>query len=170
MTADTVITIIQLLTTHRIGVHIDGGWAVDALLAKQTRPHTDLDIAVEHKDVPKLRELLKNKGYEEIYRDDSWECNFVLEDNFGHQIDVHSYSFDAEGKHIYGVPYPSDSLSGTGLIQKQEVNCISAEWLVKFHTGYELDWDDYYDVQALCKHFNLELPSEYLRFQTKTQN
>ena len=38
-------------------IWIDGGWGVDALLGKQTRTHEDLDIAIEWKDVPKLRKF-----------------------------------------------------------------------------------------------------------------
>ena len=53
---------------------------------------------MRHKDVPKLRELLESRGYREILRDDSWECNFVLADESGREVDVHSYTFDVDGK------------------------------------------------------------------------
>ncbi len=84
----------------------DGGWGVDALLGEQTRRNSDLDIVVKHKDVPRLTKLFESRGYVEIPRDDSWECNFVLADESGHEVDVHSCTFDAEGNNIYGVPYP----------------------------------------------------------------
>jgi hypothetical protein len=32
--------------------------------------------------------------------------------------------------------------------------------MVKFHTGNELDENDYRDVRALCKRFGIEMPSE----------
>ena len=66
---------------------VDGGWGVDALLGRQTRKHDDLDIAIPHKDVPKLRRILAEKGFNEIFRDDSRECNFVLQDEAGNQLD-----------------------------------------------------------------------------------
>ena len=81
---------------------------------------------------------------------------------------MHSYTFDAEGKNIFGVPYPADSLTGTGTIDDHRVDCISPEWMVKFHTGYELDMDDYRDVSALCKRFGIKLPAEYHKFQKNT--
>ena len=62
MTADDVIAFVQLLKRHDINLYIDGGWGVDALLGEQTRPHADLDIAVEHKDVPQIRALLEARG------------------------------------------------------------------------------------------------------------
>lgn len=165
MTTADVIEMVQLLADHGIKVYVDGGWGVDALLGEQTRPHTDLDIAMQHQDVPKLRELLAAWGYREIPRNDSWECNFVLADDAGHELDVHSCTFDAGGNNIFGVSYPADSLTGTGTIAGHQVDCISAEWQVKFHTGYELDLNDYRDVSALCERFGLEMPAEYSQFR-----
>jgi len=40
-----------------------------------------------------------------------------------------------------------------------EVKCISPEWMVKFHSGYELDGNDYRDVSALCERFGIALPA-----------
>ena len=44
------------------------------------------------------------------------------------------------------------------------MKCISAEWAVKFHLGYEFDENDYRDVSALCERFGIALPVEYERF------
>ena len=57
-----------------------------------------------------------------------------------------------------------DSLTGTGSIQGYPVKCISADWMVKFHSGYELDENDDQDVSALCERFGMALPAEYERF------
>jgi lincosamide nucleotidyltransferase A/C/D/E len=167
MTASDVIEIVQLFKLNHIELHIDGGWSVDALLGEQTRSHSDLDIAVQHKDVAQIRALLEARGYRDIPRDDTRECNFVLGDDQGRQIDIHSYTFDSSGKNVYGVAYPLDSLTGTGSINGHPVNCISPEWLVKFHTGYKLDENDYYDVRALCQRFGIQMSSEYDEFEQK---
>ena len=53
-----VVALLIVFERNQLEVFIDGGWGVDALLGKQTRPHSDLDIALKHTDVPKLRELL----------------------------------------------------------------------------------------------------------------
>jgi len=167
MTASDMIDIARLLDQNRINVCIDGGWGVDALLGEQTRTHRDLDIAVQHSDVPRLRALLEARGFKDAPRDDTRDCNFVLGDDLGHQIDVHSYTFDSAGNHVYGVEYPAESLTGTGSVNGYPVRCISPEWMVKFHTGYELDENDYHDVRALCQRFGIEMPSEYDKFETK---
>ncbi len=36
--------------------------------------------------------------------------------------------------------------------------------MVKFHSGYELDQNDYLDVLALCQRFDISLPTEYEKF------
>jgi lincosamide nucleotidyltransferase A/C/D/E len=165
MTAENAVEVVRLFDQNHIDVYVDGGWAVDAVLGRQTRPHADLDIAIQHNDVPRVRALFEANGFREISRDDSWECNFVLADEHGRQIDIHSYTFDAAGNHVYGVAYPFDSLSGEGLISGYPVKCISPEWLVRFHTGYPLDENDYQDVKALCQHFGLTRPAEYDQFE-----
>jgi lincosamide nucleotidyltransferase A/C/D/E len=95
--------LVEFLERHGLEIHVDGGWAVDALLGEQTRPHDDLDIALPHEQVPRLREMLAVRGYYEQARRDSWECNFVLADAHGRKLDVHSYTLDADGNNLYGV-------------------------------------------------------------------
>ncbi len=62
MRGDAVVELMQLFDQNDFEVIVDGGWGVDALLGKQTRSHADLDIALQHKDVPKLRALLEARG------------------------------------------------------------------------------------------------------------
>jgi lincosamide nucleotidyltransferase A/C/D/E len=167
MTAEDVIEIVKLLEENGITVIIDGGWGVDALLGEQTRKHTDLDVAVWHKDVPQIQSLLEARGYQDIPRDDTWECNFVLGDEQGRLFDLHSCTFDAAGNNVFGVAYPKASWEGTGIINGYSVRCITPEWLVKFHIGYELDENDYRDVKLLCERYGLDIPTEYAEFVRK---
>jgi lincosamide nucleotidyltransferase A/C/D/E len=167
MTANDVVEFVKLLNDNNIDVCIDGGWGVDALLEKQTRLHADLDIAIQHKDAPKLRALLEARHYKDVPRDDTRDCNFVLGDEDGHLIDIHSYTFDSAGDLVFGVEYPYDSLKGTGSISDFQVKCITPEWMVKFHSGYKLDDNDYHDVKLLCQKFRFGLPSEFKEFELK---
>ncbi len=167
MTDSHVIEFIQLMNDNGIDICVDGGWGVDALLGEQTRRHSDLDIAVQHRDVPRIRRLLEARGYQDVPRDDTRDCNFVLGDDEGHMIDVHTYEFDANGKLVYGLAYPPDSLNGSGRINGLTVRCITSEWMVKFHSGYKLDGDDYHDVKLLCQKFGFELPAEFADLASK---
>ena len=162
--ATSVVELYDLFEQHELEVCIDGGWAVDALLGEQTRAHDDLDIAMPHRHVPMLRERLAPLGFRERLRDDSWACNFVLADAQGRELDVHSYTLDSAGNNVHGVPYIAEQLTGNGLILDRRVRCIPPEWLVRFHTGYDIDEKDFQDVSALCKRFGIALPDEYQRF------
>jgi lincosamide nucleotidyltransferase A/C/D/E len=44
MTREALVDLLQLFESTGIEVWLDGGWAVDALLGEQTRPHKDVDI------------------------------------------------------------------------------------------------------------------------------
>ena len=164
MPPEIVLEIVRRLNGQGIDVILDGGWAVDALLGYQSRPHEDLDVAVFHKDVPAIRTLLEDLGYSIVPRDDSWECNFVYGNEEGHLIDIHSCSFDEDNKHIYGVKYTWEALQGRGQIGGVDLRCIPPEILVEYHTGYQLDGNDYHDVRLLCAKFNLAIPSGYKPF------
>jgi len=153
-----------LLEHDGIEVCVDGGWGVDALLGEQTRRHGDLDIALPHRHVPRLRELLATLGYLDVPRDDTRDCNFVLGDADGHQVDVHSYTIDEDGNNVFGVAYKPAHLTGAGAIDGYPVRCVPADVMVEFHRGYDLDQGDYHDVKALCARFDLSLPAEYQRF------
>ena len=61
MTADYVLELYKEFESLGCPVWIDGGWAVDALLGVQTRPHSDLDIALEVRFTVTLREHLISK-------------------------------------------------------------------------------------------------------------
>lgn len=162
MTACDAAGMVELLERHGVEVYVDGGWAVDAVLGAQTRPHDDLDIALPQAHVPAMRELLAARGYRDFARDDTWESNFVLADGQGRKVDVHSYTLDAAGNNVGGVPYTREHLTGRGVINGHTVRCIPPHWLVRFHTGYQLDENDFRDVTALCERFGIPLPAEYV--------
>lgn len=165
MQAEDAIGVIRSLERNHIDVIVDGGWGVDALLGRQTRDHEDLDIAIDHDNASKIRNVLEVNGYKEIPRDDSHEYNFVMGDEFGHQVDIHTFHFDANGRLTAGLDYPFDSLNGNGKIGDYPVRCISPEWMVKFHSGYRLDINDYHDVKAMCEKFGFELPNNFASFE-----
>src|SRR5579864_3813924 len=166
MTAADVLSLYGELENLGIVIWIDGGWGVDALVGEQTRPHKDLDIAVQQKDVPRLRQLLERRGYKEIKLEEARPWNFVLGDENGREIDFHVIVIDDEGNGLYGPAdrgemYLAASLTGTGSIDGRKVRCISPEWMVKFHSGYELKEKDFRDVSALCQKFGIRLPEAF---------
>ena len=52
MNAERVLEILDRLRSHGVTASVDGGWGVDALVGRQTRPHEDLDLVVALGDAP----------------------------------------------------------------------------------------------------------------------
>ena len=164
MKATAVVQFWKSAQAHGLTICIDGGWAVDAALGMQTRPHGDLDIALPASDVRALRTLLAESGFYEVSRADSWEHNFVLQSARGDLIDVHSYELNSDGSNKNGVAYSADHLNGEGTILGCRVRCVPPRWLVPFHTGYDVDETDWHDVRLLCKKFEIPIPDIFKRF------
>ena len=173
MNGKDALAAIQYLQSRGVRLWLDGGWAVDALLGEQTRPHDDVDLAVELADREAYEAAVADAGYEFLYYDpdndaeDGTHLNWVVRDSAGRELDVHIVDTSVtqilpDGTEAYGaMPYPVGSLDGVGSIEGVEVPCITPEFLVAFHTGYGLRDKDFHDVRALCERFGIELPAEY---------
>ena len=171
MTSKYVVDLYTQLEKIGIKIWIDGGWSVDALLGKQLRAHKDLDIAIQWKDVPRLREVLAVQGYKQVREDSQW--NFVLADDKEHEIDVHTFIYDDKGDVVEGVMYPAESLTGAGTIDGHTIRCISPKYMVEFLAPWIHKWPDKYleAISELCKKYRIELPKECEKFvkQGKTK-
>lgn len=170
VTAAAVAALLDLLADHDVRVWLDGGWAIDACLGYQTRRHSDLDIVIEDRHLPTAVAVLREHGYRPVPRDGTSPWNFVLADRDGHEVDFDVITIDASGNGIYGPAengqfYPAEALTGTGMINGRRVDCFSPAWLVVFHTGYEVDADDWADVSALCQRFGIPIPDDYIEFR-----
>ena len=133
-------------------VWLDGGWAADALLGRETRPHDDVDIVVETRDLPRLRTAFAAWGFAPV--DDGPAWNFVLADGAGRRVDFHAVAFDAAGRGIYGPPerggfYPSEAFSGKGVVDGRPVRCMSLRFQLGNRTGYSLRAKDHHDLRLL---------------------
>jgi lincosamide nucleotidyltransferase A/C/D/E len=92
--------------------------------------------------------------------------NFLLARPGGPVVDVHVIVLDPDGNGVLGPPeagnaYPAASLTGHGTIGGRTVDCIAAEWVVRFHDTYTGDAEDRADVRALCERFALAIPDQY---------
>ncbi|MEV6424003.1 nucleotidyltransferase family protein [Streptomyces sp. NPDC051662] len=167
MSAEDVLAVLDLLDRAGIRVWLDGGWGVDALLGEQTRPHNDLDIVVRTDDLDRYDRALRAHGFR-LMRDDG-PYNYVLVDDAGREVDVHSFDpattlTDADGVLVHGpngLAYPVDALTGSGTVLGRRVACCTPEYQVRSHTGYEIDADDVHDVLALHRRFGVPLPPPY---------
>ena len=146
---------------ERAGVRfwIDGGWGVDALVGRQTRPHDDLDVVVVSEDVGVLVDTLARLHF--AVAEDVRPTRLVLRDHVGRQVDVHPVEIDpvdGTGWQRGAMPdgsdaaYPAKEL-GTGEIEGRAVPCISPALQLEHHTGYEPTERDVADVALLRSTF-----------------
>ena len=116
MNVQALVDLLQLFESAGIEVWLDGGWAVDALLGAQTRPHKDVDIILRVADIPTLREILTRRGFQ--IQNGGTESNFVLADRFGLEVDVHAIVFDRDGNGVYRMQNGSDWIfPGGGILR-----------------------------------------------------
>jgi lincosamide nucleotidyltransferase A/C/D/E len=151
MSATAVWTVLAELRRHGCRIWIGGGWGVDALVGRQTRPHRDLDLAVAAQDESTAVTALAGVGYE--VETDWRPVRVELASPHG-WVDLHPVAFDDSGVgHQAGLDgssfsYPHDAFS-TGVIAGRMVPCLSRIQQVRFHTGYRPRAVDLHDLAQL---------------------
>jgi lincosamide nucleotidyltransferase A/C/D/E len=166
MTRSDVVEIIDALRQSGVAVWLDGGWAVDALIGKQTREHEDLDVVVALDDVKLIKQALGKKGF--VIAEDELPTRFVLKDSTGRQIDFHTVTFDEEGGGIQKLQngntyrYPPEGFNAVGIVNDREMKCLAAEVQAECHYGYQPDEKDIHDMQLLNEHFKIKLYPPYM--------
>ena len=168
MTPRALVDLLQLFENTGIEEWLDGGWAVDAVLGAQTRPHKDVDIILRATDLPKLREILESRGFE--LQHGGTGSNFVLADGSGLEVDVHAIVFDRDGNGVYRMEngsdwiFPAVGFNGRGVIHGISVRCLSPEIQVLCHAhGYVPTEKDLQDMELLQARFGVELPPHLRR-------
>ncbi len=167
MTGAEVARIISYLESAAIRIWLDGGWGVDALVGEETRAHSDLDAAVELDKMAPVIAALAPLGFG-VEMDDR-PTRLVLAASDGRRIDFHPLIFDDEGNgrqigagpHGGDAIYPAEGLTGKGIVLGRPVSCLTAELLLRHHTGYEPTPKDRHNVRLLCERFGLEPPTAY---------
>lgn len=159
--------VLDLLAAAGIDAWVDGGWAVDALLGAQTRPHADLDLAISRADFDAALRVLGASGFRTV-RDDGGHIQ-VVADAEGRIVDLHAFDptvtiVDAAGVRRHGgdgLAFEADGFDGRGTIEGRTIACIAPATLVRYHAGYEVDADDWHDVRLICERFALPIPADY---------
>jgi lincosamide nucleotidyltransferase A/C/D/E len=163
--AADVLEVLDCLATAGVPVWLDGGWGVDALLGRQTRPHDDADVVLALEQTERAIAALAGLGF--AVSQDLRPTRLVLRGGTGRQIDVHPVVFDRAGdgwQHRASPDgsdcrYPADGFV-TGTVAGRAVGCLSAAVQVAHHTGYPPQEKDMQDMGRLCERFGLTLPPE----------
>ena len=164
MDGDEVIRVLSALRDAGIAAGITGGWGVDALLGRETRPHEDVDLGIDTTAVDNAIRVLAGLGYELV--EDQRPFRLELHGTRG-RVDLHPIEWHADGSGVqtgFGdatFAYPKGSLSAPGVIAGQPVHCGTPELQIVFHLGYEPKERDRRDMAALADAFGLILPVPY---------
>ena len=165
MDGTEVVRVLDALEATGVRAGISGGWGIDALLRRETRPHDDLDLGVGTEDVDEAIEALRLLGY--VITMDERPARVVLQSVVG-QVDLHPIVWDTSGAGVQtglageAFDYPPGSLDADGEIEGRSVRCATPDLQLAFHSHYEPREHDRSDMAALADEFGLSLPAAYL--------
>lgn len=167
MTAVEVVAVLELPAVAGTAPVVDGGWAVDAVLGRQTRNHGDLDLCLDKDHVDGAIHLLGERGYAVTEEGRPTRIELRSRGGLGRQVDIHPLLFDPDGNGIQdrgegsSFIYPAAGLAGAGIIGGHQVRCLTPELQLACHRGYEPDEADYDDVLALAALLGVDPPPPF---------
>ena len=157
--------IVGQLEAAGLVVWLDGGWGVDALLGRQTRPHQDLDLVIARDDLAAAQQTLAVAGFShDATVVPGLPARLVLIDTDGREVDLHPVIFD---RHGYGWQdlgadawgaYPVEELTAIGVIAGRSVRCKTPTLEVRHRLGYPLSATDRHDLALLARRFGVAVP------------
>jgi lincosamide nucleotidyltransferase A/C/D/E len=157
MEASQALGLLDRLSDAGIRAWVAGGWAVDAVVGRQTRHHGDLDLAVDASQLDALRALLAEEGF--VLTVDWLPSRAELTAADGRRVDVHPVEFRTDGSGLQaglngpGFEYPADGFA-TGTIDGRTVPCLSVPLQLRFREGYPPRDVDIHDLALLRAHYS----------------
>jgi lincosamide nucleotidyltransferase A/C/D/E len=160
-----VLMVLDALASAGVDVWLDGGWGVDALVGRQTRPHSDVDLVVAREALERAAHTLAALGFRHDPRAvPGLPARHVLDAGDGREVDLHVVVLDGRGDGwqllddgAWGA-YPAEGFTGVGMIGGRRVRCVTPQLQLRHHLGYPPDETDRHDLRLLAEHFRLNLP------------
>jgi lincosamide nucleotidyltransferase A/C/D/E len=163
--ASDVLVVLDQLDRAGLVVWLDGGWGVDALVGRQSRPHHDLDLVIARHDCVAAQAALAGLGFQpDLTAVPGLPARLVLADADGRRVDLHPVVFDQQGngwqelgEGAWGA-YPAEGLTGVGRVGGRQVRCLTPQLQVRHHLGYPLGATDRHDLGLLAERFGVAVP------------
>jgi lincosamide nucleotidyltransferase A/C/D/E len=163
--ASDVLVVLDQLDRAGLVVWLDGGWGVDALLGRRSRPHQDLDLVIARHDCEVAQAALAGAGFhQDLTAVPGLPARLVLVDAGGRRVDLHPVVFDGHGNGwqelgggAWGA-YPAEGLRGVGMVAGRQVRCLTPQLQVRHHLGYPLGAYDRHDLGLLAQRFGVAVP------------
>lgn len=152
---EDLFVLLDLLDRLGMRYWVDGGWGVDILVGRQNREHRDLDINFDGQFTDILLAALEEIGY---YITTDWRpCRMELYHPELGYIDIHPMVIADDGSakqaDLFGgwYKFAADYFT-SAVFAGRTIPCISAKAQQIFHSGYELQEKDRFDMQNLNAH------------------
>lgn len=136
-TKEDLMAIIKILEGANIAFWIDGGWGIDILAGRETRPHRDIDIDFDAQRTDKLLAILFSHGYQ---LDTDWAPVRIelYNEKLGY-LDIHPFILNDDGTakqaDLEGGYFNFEAdFFGCGTFEGKTIPCISAKAQKIFHT------------------------------------
>lgn len=158
MRAAGVLQIVRRLDVEGVDVWVGGGWGVDALVGRQTRRHTDLDLVLDCAHEQRALAELAALGYRtmttERFPGMVFPLRIVLYDAMGRSVDLHPVELSQWLVTVVAqrLPEASDAAAAAfadGRIDGRSVPCLSPALQLAAHEGYDRRDADRHDVRLL---------------------
>lgn len=152
MTASQVLVVLDALEAVGCRAWIGGGWGVDALVGRQTRPHRDLDLVADATAQEAALAALEALGY--AVETDWRPVRVELGAPGLGWVDLHPMVLDAGGNGVQAgldgasFGYPAECFV-TGTVAGRTVGCLSVARQLEAHTGYRPRDVDLADLELL---------------------
>ncbi len=152
MPLEEVLSVLAAVESTGCRYWLEGGWGVDALVGRQTRPHRDVDIDLDATCEAAVLEVLGAAGY--VVETD-WRPNRVeLAGPGPGRVDLHPLVLDDDGSARQAAlgdgwhEFPRTFFT-TGQLGGVNVPCVSLAAQRVFHSGYPLRDVDTHDLAVL---------------------
>jgi lincosamide nucleotidyltransferase A/C/D/E len=159
MREQDVVEVLTALADVDVESWIDGGWGVDALVGRQTRPHKDLDLMVLAAHAPKAAAALFALGFGHV---SGASPAGLYCDATDRRVDISVIEPDDAGSGLIQrtssgmARYELDDLEGRGSIGHLPVRCLTASAQSRVHAGYERRPEDDHDLRVLGEDVDIE--------------
>ena len=166
MTREAATRVLSALSVGGVRFAVGGGWAIDALVRRETRVHGDLDLWVPAEDFEPLIPVMVALGIDRLLPwggDRPWVV--VVHDGGELRVDFHFYEPLPGGVLHYGsvlagYRFSADDLGGRGAIGDLSVACETPECALRHKTGHAPRDVDRVDIDLLCSEFGLQRPPQ----------
>jgi lincosamide nucleotidyltransferase A/C/D/E len=150
---DEVLKVLDALRAAGCACWLEGGWGVDALVGRQTRPHRDVDVDIDAACEATALALLADRGY--VIETDRRPNRVELVAPGRGRVDLHPLLLGDDGSARQAAPgggchtFPA-AYFVVGSLAGVDVPCVSVAAQRLFHEGYRARAVDEHDLALLA--------------------